>query len=456
MPPTPRSFVQVITALFAVLLFLYALATAAGGFYLRGKIREQIVARDVELIDAVTRRAATHLTETGTALDYLDLALDAAELRGVIGVRIYDAEGNAAIRVPDELVADRLAPGDRAVLADGRTRSRWHPDVRLDLLLLDEDFLTSGLFVPLLELRVPIAAADATGHPAAIVQYWIDGTGIAAEFQALDRRILLLASATWLGGAVLVGLLLSTTGRVLRAMGEDLARHGRALEQANAELTLAARSSAIGAISAHLLHGLKNPLAGLRQYLAATVQDEEAVATARRMQDLIEEAMHALREENASQGVSYSLAECLEWVHHRHRPAAAKAGIRLEIRTAGAGELDGRRANLVLLIIGNLISNAIDATPAGGTVSIAATAEPDGGWQFTVSDTGAGIPAALRDRLFTPGVSGKADGAGLGLAISAQLARHIGAELQLATTGPHGTAFKISGSSANPSGIAFR
>ena len=62
---------------------------------------------------------------------------------------------------------------------------------------------------------------------------------------------------------------------------------------------------------------------------------------------------------------------------------------------------------------------------------------------LTVEDEGTGIPDAMRPQLFKPGRSGRPGGSGLGLAISRLLARQIGAELALMSTGPAGTVFTV-------------
>jgi signal transduction histidine kinase len=60
-----------------------------------------------------------------------------------------------------------------------------------------------------------------------------------------------------------------------------------------------------------------------------------------------------------------------------------------------------------------------------------------------VRDEGPGIPEAVQKHLFKPGRSGRAGGSGLGLAISQLMARQIGAELVLLSTGPDGTTFRL-------------
>ncbi len=103
-------------------------------------------------------------------------------------------------------------------------------------------------------------------------------------------------------------------------------------------------------------------------------------------------------------------------------------------------------------ILVNLMRNArqaIETAPqnsdTGGKGAITVSAEiRDGMAAVTVRDDGPGIPPRLADRLFEPFVSGGgADGTGLGLTISRELAANHGGALVLAETGPQGTRFEL-------------
>ena len=77
----------------------------------------------------------------------------------------------------------------------------------------------------------------------------------------------------------------------------------------------------------------------------------------------------------------------------------------------------------------NLITNAMEAIPSAGTICITAS-EADNRIQVIVEDTGPGIPAEIRCRLFEPfATAGKKDGLGLGLACSRQAVRDHGGDL---------------------------
>lgn len=97
-------------------------------------------------------------------------------------------------------------------------------------------------------------------------------------------------------------------------------------------------------------------------------------------------------------------------------------------------------------VVQNLVRNArqaIAATGGEGTVTVAAR-EDDQDWWIIVSDTGPGLPQKAVEHLFTPFQGGaRKGGAGLGLAISAELVRGHGGVLKLTRTGPDGTEFSI-------------
>jgi signal transduction histidine kinase len=79
----------------------------------------------------------------------------------------------------------------------------------------------------------------------------------------------------------------------------------------------------------------------------------------------------------------------------------------------------------------NLIANSLEAMPGGGEITIRLWESEETGW-IEVSDTGPGVPAEIRARLFEPFVtSGKTEGLGLGLALARQTMLEHGGDLEL-------------------------
>ena len=97
-------------------------------------------------------------------------------------------------------------------------------------------------------------------------------------------------------------------------------------------------------------------------------------------------------------------------------------------------------------VLSNLIRNArqaIEASGKNGEIGIQAR-EDELEWSIRVIDTGPGLPPKAREHLFQPFQGGvRKDGAGLGLAIAAELIRGHGGRLELVRTDEHGTVFDV-------------
>jgi signal transduction histidine kinase len=101
--------------------------------------------------------------------------------------------------------------------------------------------------------------------------------------------------------------------------------------------------------------------------------------------------------------------------------------------------LDRRRISRVLV---NLLMNALEAMPRGGTIHISAVCDR-GSILIEVRDTGPGIAPEIRDRLFEPFTTvGKANGIGLGLALSRQTVMDHSGEIWAESSG-RGASFTV-------------
>jgi signal transduction histidine kinase len=101
-----------------------------------------------------------------------------------------------------------------------------------------------------------------------------------------------------------------------------------------------------------------------------------------------------------------------------------------------AADVDGPQIVQVLI---NLLLNAIDASTAGGVVTIAATLQ-DPRVRIVVSDQGAGIQDEAKAHVFDAYFTTKPNGSGLGLAVSREIVANHGGGLEF-QTGPSGTDF---------------
>lgn len=112
--------------------------------------------------------------------------------------------------------------------------------------------------------------------------------------------------------------------------------------------------------------------------------------------------------------------------------------------TVGRGEARQIAADPDLLhrALSNLVLNAIDAMPAGGTLNVRARHEQSSGC-IEVSDTGNGLAPEECARLFTPYYTSKPGGTGLGLAIVQSIVSDHGGRISVSSEPGHGTTFMI-------------
>jgi signal transduction histidine kinase len=116
------------------------------------------------------------------------------------------------------------------------------------------------------------------------------------------------------------------------------------------------------------------------------------------------------------------------------RPRAAARGVRLEV-VPGLDRLVVVDKHKIRQAIGNLLDNAIDASPEGGPVEVRwLVAGP--ALRILVRDYGAGVAAEVRPRLFTPFCTSKPDGIGLGLALARELALAHGGDVEVRDVAP--------------------
>jgi signal transduction histidine kinase len=415
-----------------------------GGGYVRTLLGDQIMNRDAALLAVLSRHAVANVVSDDPAadLDYVDLALQASELSTVLGLAIHAADGTVVAALPDTLLVDdleRLPAG--MVVGDAQPELVWHPALDLGALFGDLAGTLDSATTPILEVRVAVDD-PVYGLLPITLRYFLAGESMARELAILERRVLVQGLTVWAGAGLLLMVLFECAGWYLRRISQALEQRTVALEKANSELAMAAKSSAVGAISAHLVHGLRNPLAGLRRYLTTNHGDAQAVEAARRMQDLVDEVVTALRHEEVGLNAAFSLEDVVEHLRAKFSALAGKGGKEFLCAADGAAVIPARSAQLVIFILSNLLHNAFDATASGGTVRLTAKRVADHvEWQ--VADTGPGIQPDRVPRLFSPMATRKADGCGIGLAISAQMARHIDATLTLALTGPKGSVFSL-------------
>lgn len=212
--------------------------------------------------------------------------------------------------------------------------------------------------------------------------------------------------------------------------------------------------------TADAAHELRTPLTVLRTGLEVALSRERSAAEyketleetlsttskiCRLAEDLLTLArLDALAKPRASAHVD--IAELAGDLADAWRPIAAQRDVSLEVSLPSDLSVEGDARDLYRLI-GNLTENAVDHSPAGGTVRLSANAA-GGGVEVVVTDDGPGIPPGDLERVFDRFFRGDGDrarrsGTGLGLAIARGIARSHGGEVWLTNRTPRGCAARV-------------
>lgn len=455
-PKTPGRFAHF--SVLGLTVVVFGGAVAAVTLQLRSGLREQILRREAEFLAAVSSMQLDNAADAlpGVPLDEVPGALFVAllkttqKLEGVAGLRIYDADR----RVSDTWMLSRseapIPPDIWERVTRGEAIGRLHSHLTSEQ---SADLLLSASSDSVLEAWAPLRRRASTRLIGA-AQFWVDGKDLTANLAVHDRRLWLQAAIAWLAGSAVIVLALRWAFRRLDTANRALRLRTDDLQRANRELVLAAKTSALGTVTAHLMHELKNPLAGLELIMAGHGESglraepgggELAAASelTRRLRTMVNDVVGVLRDEQSDATFELTCADIAEVVLAKVEADAREKGVTLTAAATPEVSLPGRRGNLVTLVLRNLLQNALEATPRGNEVKLTGRAHAEGGAEFLVEDGGHGLPGSVRERLFQPCASTKVGGSGLGLALSHQLAQQAGGLLELVRSDERGTCFRL-------------
>ena len=442
---------QVLTVVSTLLVFGGAIWLAKE--QMGGRIREQVLTRYAQELYAISLVHQVTMVESAEAM-FMDDASDqltvyggVAELSGALGVQLYTADGEFLISSPENIAESSLSAGQ---LESARSL--------VPLSVLNYELPVEDVFwEPLLEgisigqsltirgVVMPVHVAD-EDELLGVAQFLFDGSDALADIDELNNGLFQQGVFIFAAGSSVIALLLSFSFARINRIHRSLVKRTFALKKANQELALSDRTSAVGGVASHLIHGLRNPLAGLRTYLDAEAPDQDdlssAQSAAKRMEEMVDNIVRTLGENAGSVVYRLSITELLDIFQARIVPIVSEHRVKLTVNGTGVRELDNREGNLILLILENLTQNALEACKQNGRVTVRAS-ETSGLTVIDVSDTGCGLPETMKGALFQPGQTSKEQGSGLGLAISGQLAASMGAKLALVKSDENGTTFRL-------------
>ncbi|MBN1421123.1 MAG: hypothetical protein JXP34_20290 [Planctomycetes bacterium] len=214
------------------------------------------------------------------------------------------------------------------------------------------------------------------------------------------------------------------------------------LAEKNRELERKKRLEALGRIAAGLAHEIRNPLGSvvlyldlLREEVAGRDRAIELLWKIRKGVDLMDAIVRdvlTFAKPDRIRPETCRLAAVLREAAGLVEAEAQAAGVAVRVEGNGGATVDADRDQLRRVFI-NLLRNAVEASPPGGTVDALAESGGaegrDGMVAVSIRDRGPGIPEEDLDKIFLPFWSGKERGTGLGLAIVHTLVEAHGGEI---------------------------
>jgi signal transduction histidine kinase len=225
-------------------------------------------------------------------------------------------------------------------------------------------------------------------------------------------------------------------------------------------LVQAERVAAWRELARRLAHELKNPLFPLQLTMENLVRARQQ--SPEQFEEVFRESSRTLLAEIANlKGIIGRFSEFSKMPQPQLRPvqvnevvrgvmqlfqaqleAPGRAKIKCEIQLDPHSKAVPADAELLHRVISNLVLNAMDAMPQGGKLTLR-TQQEAGKVQIEVADTGPGMTAEERERIFTPYYTSKAQGTGLGLAIVQSVVSDHGGRVWAQGEPGHGTTFVI-------------
>ncbi len=279
------------------------------------------------------------------------------------------------------------------------------------------------------------------------------------------RRGQFTVVSTALAGGVLLYLslfwIVRRAARRIEAQHETLELQSREVAAANqelravqAQLVEAERMAAIGEVVTAVAHGIRNPLANIRASAQVALPDSalrpkslaNIIAEVDRLEGRLKELLQFVRpaeRQSKSLDLNTVLRSALQIMAGR----IGEVRMKVEERLAPALPVVMGDPLLLEQVFVNLIGNAIEASPGGGTITLTTgTIQGNGGPPQVfaeVQDTGSGIQPEEILKIFDLFYTTKAQGTGLGLAIAQKFTEAHGGSISVRSQQGRGSTFRV-------------
>ena len=232
----------------------------------------------------------------------------------------------------------------------------------------------------------------------------------------------------------------------------DLRAYVRKVEESQQALIRSEKMAAAGRLTASIAHEVNNPLQSVQNCLHLAGREDvsedkrkEYFELARTELERLMKTVHRMLDFYRPGSTKMEKVDVLELLNHVLSLTSQQMSQRhIQVVTELPKSLPPIQAvnSQIQQIFFNLVLNAFDVMPGGGTLAIRARGM-DGGVEIQFEDSGPGIPAELRNNIFEPFFSTKDGGTGLGLTVSYNIVTAHGGTLDLVKGNGDGACFRL-------------
>ncbi len=419
-------------SVYSVLTIL--LACTMSSYLLAGFLRQHMLERYAALIHELVQSVADIENSASLAAGKVPSITDAAMaelfrhmsgLPETLRANVYDTDQRVVWSSDRELIGRQFTDNTELVRAlngqlgveDGLTGKNEHPK--------QEHMFLGNAAVPFVEIYMPVRDSR-TREIIGVAEVYRVPYGLFDTIRTGTRMI-------WLFGAGTAFFLFVTQFWIVR-------RAHATIQDQQERLFESETLAVIGEMGAAVAHGIRSPLAAIRSS-AELWQDDAVHHGSQAAADII----------GASEKIEQSLRDLLAHSTHDagnhervNAPDVVKSVLdrfardferhHIECDLRAESDLPPVRGNCALFeqVLATVITNAIEAMPNGGRLSVqCARRDPGDGVNVTISDTGVGMTKAALDRAFRAYYTTKPNGMGLGLALVRRIVSRFGGRVSL-------------------------
>jgi PAS domain S-box-containing protein len=235
---------------------------------------------------------------------------------------------------------------------------------------------------------------------------------------------------------------------------EEYANQMEALANQRAEqLKDAERLAAIGATAGMVGHDIRNPLQAItgdvylaKTDLASTADTEEKKNALESLEEIEKNIFYINKIVADLQDYARPLKPVTketnlpELIDELLAKNGVPKKVKVQVKVKKGADVAMADSDILRRILGNLVTNAVQAMPDGGKLSIHTYKEGENS-VITVADTGVGIPKEAQEKLFTPLFTTKSKGQGFGLAVVKRMTEALGGTVTFESEEGKGTKF---------------